>query len=182
MVSAHKCGEWDETNKVDRDDHSRQRPRHGRSGTNGPRVKYSGNACRKEKQDPDQVATTTPQVPDEGASYEAHGVSSKKTYRRINKRTTRSEHSADSRASQQSTPSTGSQVSDESIQAGHSVFHAMDDLVEEHLKEVFPKPGLMSSKKTMPANESYKTAVRSLLRKIHKRYPLLYSITDVDTC
>ncbi|KAJ5686427.1 hypothetical protein N7536_009046 [Penicillium majusculum] len=174
LVSAHKCGEWDETNKVDRDDHSRQRPRHGRSGTNGPRVKYSGNACRKEKQDPDQVATTTPQVPDEGASYEAHGVSSKKTYRRINKRTTRSEHSADSRASQQSTPSTGSQVSDESIQAGHSVFHAMDDLVEEHLKEVFPKPGLMSSKKTMPANESYKTAVRSLLHECHENLVVLY--------
>ncbi|KAJ5196226.1 hypothetical protein N7449_006705 [Penicillium cf. viridicatum] len=59
-------------------------------------------------------------------------------------RNPRSEYSVHSRASQQSTPSTGSQVSDGSIEAGHSVFHAMDDLIEEHLKEVFPKPSLMT--------------------------------------
>lgn len=181
MVSAHKCGEWDETNKFHRGDHSRQLPIHGRSGINGPSVEYPGNPCRIEKQDPDQVATTTPQVPDEGASYEAHRVPSNETYRRVNKRTARSEHSVDSRASQQSTPSTGSQVSDESIEAGHSAFYAMDDLIEEHLKEAFPKPRLMTRKTTTHAKESYKTAVKDLLHKIHKHYALLYGNLNADT-
>lgn len=181
MVSAHKCGEWNDTNKVFRGDHFRRLPIHDRSGINGPRMEYPGNACRKEKQDPDQVASKILPVPDEGASYEAHGASSKETYRRIDKRTARSKHSVDSRASQQSMRSTGSQVSDESIEAGHSAFYAMDDLIEEHLKEAFPKPRLMTRKTTTHAKESYKTAVRDLLHKIHKHYALLYNNLDADT-
>ncbi|KAJ5478893.1 hypothetical protein N7530_004402 [Penicillium desertorum] len=214
LASVHKCGECNETEIFDRGDNFRQHLIHSHSGSNGPWMKYLENACMKEKQDPDLVAPTKPQVPNEDASPEACGVSSKEIYRcmddhsprsqhsvnsRVSQKSThstgsyvsdesieagrsvygmddrspRSEHSVNSRASQKSTHSTGSQVSDESIEAGHSLFHAMDDLIEGHLKDAFPKPRLILRKTTTPAKECYKTGVRDLLYKIHKRYTLL---------
>lgn len=145
-------------------------------------MKYLENACEKEEQRPELVATTDPEVLDEDASHEANGVLSKETYQRMNDCSMRSEYSIESRASQQSMRSTGSQVSDGSMEAGQFVFHAMDDLIKEHLKEVVPKPRLMARNTITPTKESYKAVVRDLLDKIHKRYSLLDSIVGMDTC
>jgi hypothetical protein len=145
-------------------------------------MKYLENACEKENQCPEPMSTTTHVALDEDASQEANGVSSKETYWRMDDCNPRSENSVELRASQQSLRSSGSQVSDGSMEAGQFVFHAMDDLIEEHLKEVFPKPRLMARNTITPTKASYKAAVRDLLDKIHKRYSLLDSIMDMDTC
>ncbi|KAJ5959425.1 uncharacterized protein N7479_006575 [Penicillium vulpinum] len=182
LITVHKCGECNEAQEFRRGDHFQKHLIDSHSGSKGPWMTYLEKACRKEGQIPDSVATIKPPVLDEYASHEAYRVSSNETHQHMDDASQESEHSINSRTSQQSTPSAGSQVSDGSIEAGHSVFHGMDDLIEEHFKEAFPKPRLITRKRTTPAKESYKTGVRNLLYKIHKRYALLYSAIDVDTC
>lgn len=64
------------------------------------------------------------------------------------------------------------------MEAGEFVFHAMDDLIEEHLKEVFLKPRLMNRNTITPTKKSYKAVVRDLCNKIHKRYSSLNARID----
>ncbi|KAJ5845446.1 hypothetical protein N7534_009115 [Penicillium rubens] len=127
LASVHKCGECNETNIFDRSDNFRQHLIYSHSGSNGPWMKYLENACMKEKQDPDPVAPTNPQVPNENASCEACRVSPKEIHRCMNDCSPRAQHSVNSRASQKSTHSTSSQVSDESIEAGRSAFYRPDN-------------------------------------------------------
>lgn len=68
------------------------------------------------------------------------------------------------------------------MQAGEFVFHTVDDLIVEYLKDVFPKPRLMNRNTITPTKMSYKAAVRDLRNKIHKRYSSLDAIIEMDTC
>jgi hypothetical protein len=141
-------------------------------------MKYLGNACERKEERPEPIATANIDVLDEDASSEANRVVSKRASRCIDDSGPRSEHSVESRASEQSMHSTGSQVSDGSIEAGEFVFHAIDDLIEEHLKEVFPKPRLINRNTITLTKKSYKAVVRDLRNKIHKRYSSLNASID----
>ncbi|KAJ5663250.1 hypothetical protein N7507_003981 [Penicillium longicatenatum] len=80
-----------------------------------------------------------------------------------------------SRSRAESTHSTGSQVSDASVEPGYSVFHAIVYLIEENLKAKFLRPRLIRSTKPC-AKESCRLAIMALLHNVHKRYDLLDEI------